>query len=372
MSKKTVRSMIVRCRTTPISAICGRLLLCAVLLFTGFGVSVHADANHLAAPEHIMFGSCLDETRPHPVLEVAVERAPQLFLFLGDNVYADSTRPQIIRRAYEQLGESPLFRRLSETSRIHAVWDDHDYGANDAGAGFPARRVSEQIFEEFWNVKGPAAERPGIYRELRYGDAQHRVQIILLDTRYFRSPLKRAPAPAPSKGPYAQSGEEGTLLGQAQWRWLEHILAQPARLRIIVSGIQVLAQHHGWESWANFPRERRRLLSLVAGSSGAAVFLSGDRHFAEISRISAPPEAGQAYFTDVTSSGINRSYPAAAPTPNAHRVNGHFLESNIGELQIYWDEGAAAAPRVRARIYDVSGRVRIEHMIELRSRASSE
>lgn len=304
----------------------------------------------------IMFGSCIDQNRAHPALGVAVERDPDAFVFLGDNVYADSTNPARIRRAYERLAGSELFRELRRSTEVYAAWDDHDYGANDAGADFPAAEASERIFEEFWNIDGPAASRPGIYRSVRL--AEGAIQLILLDTRRFRSPLTRARPRPEGKGPYAQS-EDGTILGAEQWQWLEGELRRPAELRIIASSIQVLASHHGWESWANFPQERERLLSLVAEADGPAIFISGDRHFAEISRVPAPG-SDQRYFYDVTSSGINRRYPEEVPTANANRVDGYYLDYNVGELAIFRDAGELG---IRIRIYDEDGGVRIEEDI---------
>ncbi len=202
-----------------------------------------------------------------------------------------------------------------------------------------------------------------IYRSARLADGA--IQLILLDTRSFRSPLTRARPRPEGKGPYAP-GDDGTILGAEQWEWLERTLERPAELRIIASSIQVLASHHGWESWANFPHEREQLLSLVAAADGPAVFISGDRHFAEISRTPAPPgrtAAGatdQRYFYDVTSSGINRRYPDEVPTANANRVGGYYLEYNVGALALFRDGGELS---IRARVYDEAGGVSLEEVI---------
>jgi hypothetical protein len=72
------------------------------------------------------------------------------------------------------------------------------------------------------------------------------------------------------KGPYGVDDGDGTLLSAVQWRWLEELPTRPAGLRIVASSIQVLASHHGYESWANFPHERERLLSLVSQARACA------------------------------------------------------------------------------------------------------
>lgn len=309
-----------------------------------------------------MFGSCLDETRAHTTLSVVVDRSPDLFVFLGDNVYADNPDPAVIRRSYETLGASRLFQALRSTTRVMATWDDHDYGRNDAGREFSAREESERIFEEFWDIPAAATARPGIYHVAEFGPADRRVQVIVLDTRFFRTPLPRArPRPA-GKGPYAVGTGDGSLLGAAQWEWLAGVLAHPAEVRVIASSIQVLASHHGWESWANYPRERERLLEMVAVAGVPTIFISGDRHFAEMSVERVASGTTAVTMLDVTSSGINRRYPEAVPTTNANRVDGYYLQYNVGELQIDWSTGGGI-PSVRARIYDTSGAVRLEHQV---------
>ena len=97
-------------------------------------------------------------------------------------------------------------------------------------------------------------QTPGIYDSLTLGPVGKRVQFILLDTRYFRTALMRAPVREKGKGPYApnQSKEAG-ILGETQWKWLEKTLGEPAEIRILASSIQVLSTTHGWETWGNFP-----------------------------------------------------------------------------------------------------------------------
>ncbi|MGM0675522.1 MAG: hypothetical protein ACQETQ_12580, partial [Spirochaetota bacterium] len=168
---------------------CPPVAAVVALLLIG-GAPLLAQSGDSAPDEVIMFGSCLYQNRAHPALGVALAREPDAFVFLGDNVYADSTNPVQIRGAYDRLERSELFGELRRTTDVYAVWDDHDYGANDAGASFPAREASERIFEEFWDVDGPAASRPGIYRSARLADGA--IQLILLDTRRFRSSLTRA------------------------------------------------------------------------------------------------------------------------------------------------------------------------------------
>jgi alkaline phosphatase D len=274
-------------------------------------------------------------------------------LLLGDNIYADTTSPDTMRRQYGVLGRGVAFGRLREESRVFAIWDDHDYGRNDAGREFPIREESESIFLEFWDAPAddPRRERPGIYADEFLDLAGMRVQLILLDTRYFRSRLPRAADPPPEKGPYGRTGEAGaTMLGSAQWQWLEDALGRSADLRIVASSIQVLAEHHGYESWSNFPSELDRLLSLVGGDDAPpTLFVSGDRHFSEISA----REVGGRRLIDLTASSVNIPYPEPEPTPNRYRIGSYYLKSNVMHLSLRREPEI----RLTAEVLDTNGSV---------------
>jgi alkaline phosphatase D len=330
-----------------------------------------------SAPERILFGSCLVASRPHPILDQAAVKAPDIFVFTGDNIYADTERMDVMARKYGELAASPKFRALLKTSPVVAVWDDHDYGRNDAGAEYPAKAGSRRLFLDFWRVPADSPRRAheGVYDAQVFGPPGKSVQVILLDTRYFRSPLKKGKGvPTPAHGPYVPNEDpSATVLGPDQWTWLAEQLGIPARLRIVVSSIQVLAERHGWESWENFPLEKKRLLDTVRESRpGGVVFLSGDRHMGEISRVevaragASPADVtgssssgGPGVFSlyDITSSGLNVRFPSNTPSANMYRVDGYYLKENFGMVEIDW---AKADPELRFVIFDELGRVRIE------------
>jgi alkaline phosphatase D len=186
---------------------------------------------------------------------------------------------------------------------------------------------------------------------MTFGPEGRRVQVILLDTRWFRSPLRRTDRRgAPGRERYLPDDDPAkTMLGDAQWAWLERQLRRPAELRLVVSSIQVLAEGHGWERWGNLPRERDRLLGLV-GATGASgvVFLSGDRHLGAIYR----EEQGLPYpIHDVTSSGLTKSYRSDEAGPN--RLGEPLGEVNFGTVEIDWEAG-----RVAIALRDAGGAAR--------------
>jgi alkaline phosphatase D len=150
-----------------------------------------------------------------------------------------------------------------------------------------------------------------------------------------------------------------TLLGEQQWRWLETQLRRPARIRIIASSIQVLPEFSGWEAWANFPFEKKRLLGLIEKNrADGVIFISGDRHFAEISVVR---RHGGYPLYEVTSSALNIRHPNGQTGDNPFRINGTYLRENFGDIRIRWYGAPSAALSVR----DVDGNVRIETRITL-------
>ncbi len=196
-----------------------------------------------------------------------------------------------------------------------------------------------------------------------FGSEGKRVQVILLDTRYFRSsPLARNLRALTSYGPYVGSPDPNTtILGEDQWRWLAEQLKVPAEIRLVVSSIQVVAEDHGWEKWMNFPHERERLFKLLRDTEALGVILlSGDRHLAELSMM----DAGVGYpIYDLTSSGLNQAARAWRPLEaNRHRVATMNWGDNFGVIAIDWDR---PDPRISLQILDVDGDIRIQQKINL-------
>ena len=156
-----------------------------------------------------------------------------------------------------------------------------------------------------------------------------RVQVIMLDVRWFRSPLRITDQRgAPGKERYLPDPDPAkTMLGAAQWAWLAEELRKPAELRLIVSSTQVLAEGHGWERWGNFPLERQKLFDTIreSGAKGV-VFVSGDRHIGALYR---ETPAGLYPLYEITSSGLNMVY-WAAKEPGPNRLGALYAAANFG------------------------------------------
>jgi alkaline phosphatase D len=325
----------------------------------------------------IAFGACAKSDKPQPIWDAVLASNPDLYIFLGDNVYLDTRDVGIMRRKYAELAAQPGFQRLKASGvPILAIWDDHDYGENDAGIDYPMKEESRRLFLDFFGepADSPRRTRDGIYTSYVFGPRGRQVQIILPDLRWNRTssliPLElngqrhsdwqrqQAQTGKPSPGPYMRNPAlEATQLGETQWRWLEEQLSVPADLRIFGSSLQVVADFPGWEAWVNFARDHQRLIDAIrARRANGLICLSGDTHYGEISRL----DDNVPYpLWDITSSGITEVEEFIPP--NALRHGRVVQEQNFGLLTINWQRGRA--PTVLAEVRDVNGAVKLEQLI---------
>lgn len=269
----------------------------------------------------IAFGSCAKQDKEQPVWDQIASYDPNMFLFIGDNVYADSDEPEIIEQAYADLQNIPPFSRFREHYPILAVWDDHDYGRNDAGMEFEIKEESQRIFQKFWDngdLEVGQEGREGVYHYVvkTYNDIK--VQFIMLDTRYHRSELAKE-----GDRYVSNTDPDATILGEEQWRWLERVIMVPADVRIVASSIQFLSDRHPYEKWSNFPVEKERMLKLIEEHKTNVIFVSGDRHHGEISRIMLPGLSSPLY--DFTSSGLTNT---EAPSKHRDELNPYRLDES--------------------------------------------
>ena len=340
----------------------GRFAMATLLLALTAAATHAREVDPAVTVGRIAAGSCIRQDKPQPVWRAVAEFAPDVLLMLGDNIYGDTEDMAVLREKYGTLAADPGFADLRRRVPVVAVWDDHDYGANDAGREYPQRRASQQVFLDFFGVAAdsPLRTREGIYRTLVVGPPGRRVQFICLDTRYHRSPLATIPRlqRVLGEGPYKPTDDPAaTVLGVEQWRWLAGVLAEPAEVRIVLSSIQVAATEHHWEQWGNFPAERARLFRTLRESGAAGVVVvSGDRHAAEISRVAPGPDTLAYPLYDLTASSFNQPKGSARDDePNVHRLGPRFLDPNFGTLEIEWD--APTGPTITLAIRDVNGAV---------------
>jgi alkaline phosphatase D len=163
------------------------------------------------------------------------------------------------------------------------------------------------------------------------------VQIILLDTRWFKSqPKVTDDRNAPGKERYVPDTDpEKTMLGAAQWQWLETQLKQAADVRLIVSGIQVVADGHGWESWGNFPHELEKMRQLVQKTQAKGlIFLSGDRHIGAVYKSKTNTNYP---LYELTSSGMTHAW-ASANEAGPNRLGQLVTQNHFALVDFNWPQ----------------------------------
>ena len=309
----------------------------------------------------LAFGSCARQDKPQPIWNTIGDSDPKMFLFIGDNIYADTYDPDVMQNKYQRLASIPEFKAFRTKVPILATWDDHDYGVNDAGSEYPLKVESQKIFLDFWQGPDLAEryKRKGVYHSVSKEVMGLKIQVIMLDTRYHRSSLLKD-----GNGYKPNTDPDATILGAEQWDWLKKEFLKPADIRIIASSIQFLSNLHPYEKWNNFPLEREKMFELIADTkANGVIFISGDRHAGEISIAHNPLIQYPIY--DMTSSGLtNSTRPGTRREANPFRLDGSLFHTqrNFGIVKLKEIQGEIFVDLI---LKDSKGNSLIEHSVNL-------
>ncbi|MFA6467714.1 MAG: alkaline phosphatase D family protein [Bacteroidota bacterium] len=293
----------------------------------------------------------------YKIFAAIASKQPDLFLWGGDNVYYRErdwdTRSGLIHRN-EYTRALPEMQPLLGAAHNYAIWDDHDYGPNDADRSYRLRETSLEIFKLFWaNQTYGTGETPGIFGRFIWND----VEFFLLDDRYHRSPNK------------SPNDSIKTMFGKAQLQWLKDALSNSAgnafvSFRVIMNGNQMLNTNGEYnESLTQFSNEYNELILYIKQNSiPGIIFLSGDRHFTEmISLRDSSFYPLYEYTSSALTSGMNTLKDSNGnPTGefyNPLRVEGTLVtdEHNFGMLKF---SGKQKDRAVALECYDAAGALR--------------
>jgi alkaline phosphatase D len=283
----------------------------------------------------VAFGSCayLNDrfSRPGPpyggdygIFDAIAARAPDLMLWLGDNVYfrePEWTSLEAMSARYRAYRAMPELRRLARATPQLAIWDDHDFGPNDSDGSFTMKGAALEVFKRYWaNPSYGLPGVPGVFGLATLGD----VDFFLLDNRFYRYPNRYPPVP------------EKSMFGAAQLEWLRQALVSSrATFKVIVAGGQFWNRRNRYESFGNYPAEQRALAEwLTERKLEGVLFLSGDRHFSELLRVERPGTYPLYEFTSSPlTAGAFRDLPADE-RENPEAVPGTILtERSFGMLR---------------------------------------
>lgn len=250
--------------------------------------------------------------KPFTVMSAVRAQRPDFFLYLGDTIYADRNGtarelPEFWAK-YRTNREDPWLQGCLCDTSLYVSWDDHEV-ADDYLPGNRLASVGRRAFLDYWPIRRFSTEPERIYRSFRWGQA---LELFVLDVRQYRD-LNR-----------------GTMLGKAQKEWLlSGISNSTSTFKFVATTVPMAGG--GSDRWDGFPKEREEILRYINNRKlRGVVFLSGDMHYAAITKI---PRSGG--LKDITAG------PLAAPlnrvTDGTARRYEYYLAENFNFAKITVD-----------------------------------
>jgi alkaline phosphatase D len=319
-----------------------------------------------APPITIAFGSCFYLADPvygdptfgggaYTVFDAIAGKRPDLMVWMGDNVYFERVdeldADSMAARYRRQRGFPPLQNLLTATSHV-AIWDDHDYGPNDADMSYGLKGQSLALFERYWaNPSYGLPGTPGVFGRVRVGD----IDVFLLDGRWYRSANRM------------QDGADKTMFGAGQLAWLRNALVYSnAAVKIVVNGSQLWnrATGNNIEGWSRYAREQSAFAQwLAAQRIEGVLFVSGDRHWGELLRIERP---GAYPLYELTTSPLAaRAFePGAVERSNPDVVpDTIFTRRQFGLIRV---TGPGNDRHIALELYDETGNLVWRHEVAVK------
>lgn len=287
-------------------------VLSLMLPLLSFAQSNFEKLQNLKEIKRLAFGSCNDQKDDQPLWEDLIRQKPDLWLWGGDNVYADWMAGRNILNAYQFQNKHPRYHLFKRLTPILGIWDDHDYAYNNATGYFEHKKESQQMALDFFEVpeNSPLRTQEGLYSSHDFG----KVKIILLDNRYFKN-----------------LDPEYPMLGKVQWDWLERELAtSSAKVHFIMSGLSIFSPLIPYtEEWAETNELSRMKELLKRLQPKGVVFLSGDKHFSSIFQ-----RHGQLEFmsSGMTHQADRRTWPYLS-----RKFSKTYFGLSYGQIDISWD-----------------------------------
>ena len=350
----------------------------------------------------IALGSSADAELPQPIWKVIDAQSPDLFIFSGNTVFAAKKYQKPLVQQFKKLNSFPEFRNFREKTPFLVTWDNLDFGVNDGGSDNLDKDAFRTEFMRYWSYLNTAVPRgqKALYHSKIFGPKKQKVQFIVLDTRWDRSPLKKnledpanqpvelkpavtevvtpvivtgvipapatpstSPAPTPEVNstasinpavpvvmteetksteiihpkPYlADEDKSKHFLSEDQWAWLESELKRPSELKFLVSSIQVIANDHQFEKWGNFPLERERLFRLLVKTKTKNLIILSGDRHLGAIAKIEVKKLGPVY--EMTSSGLNKDSQPGNILTDMTYFNDAFNKINFGIVKIDWDK----------------------------------
>ncbi|MAZ37930.1 MAG: phosphodiesterase [Crocinitomicaceae bacterium] len=282
----------------------------------------------------------------YQILQNMAKQDAQLMLWLGDNTYYrevdwDSKTGIYYRNTHTR--SLPELQPLLSKMQHYSIWDDHDFGSNDAVGSFYNKKLTLEAFKDFWaNPNYDISGGTGISGQFSYND----IDVFMLDNRWNRTPI--------------YDSAKGKILGKKQLNWLMSSLKNShASFKLVMVGGQFLNPNKVYENMANYPEERQKLIDFIKDEQIMnVVFLTGDRHHSEVSEM----ELSETHsIFDITASPITSKAHKKVKEENKFRIKGSLIkERNYAKLSF---SGKLKKRVLKIEFFDSENKPLFEHTI---------
>src|SRR5438105_8105339 len=288
----------------------------------------------------------------YEIFDAIAAKKPDVMVWMGDNLYfqpQDELDPASMASRYRRQRTLPALQTLLTATSHVAIWDDHDYGPNDADLSYTMKGDALTLFRRYWaNPSYGLPETPGVFGRARFGD----IDIFLLDDRYHRSANKLLDGPGK------------TMFGAKQLEWLKNALVySSAPIKLVVNGSQMWNRVNRFEGWNNYSAEQRAVADwLLAQRVDGLIFLSGDRHFTELLKIERV--GGYPLFEFTSSPLTSGTFDPPGEKDNPDTVQGTYVvKRQFGMIRV---TGPGNDRTVALESYDQKGELQWRHEIRAR------
>ncbi len=273
------------------------------------------------------------------IFETMAKENAAFMIWLGDNWYtreADYASEWGLWYRASHDRKLPVLQPFLKAMPHYAIWDDHDYGPDDADKTYYLKDKSRSVFMNYWANPSYGQSNEGIYSKVSYADCD----FFLMDDRWYRSADDMEPfingKPNPDK----------RMWGPTQMEWLKNSLIwSKANFKFIVTGSQTLNTISPVDCLQHYPVEFNELINFLADQKiNGILFLTGDRHHSEVIRYDRKDNYP---LYDITSSPLTSGVAKVSGNGNKEKENAARISGSLVEAQNYTRVSISGKPKER-------------------------
>ena len=284
------------------------------------------------------------------IFEKIYDQKPNFMVWGGDNIYLREADWNTKTGVYHRYSE---FRKVKELQPLwanvhhYAIWDDHDYGNNDADRSFWMKNTTLQAFKDFWGNPNYIFENEAITGTFMWEDCQ----FFLMDDRWF-------------KAPNDIFDENKDYYGEKQLNWLiDALKSSSAPFKFVVTGGQIINEAKVFENMATYPGERKKLLDKIAEQKiSGVIFISGDRHHTNLQKLDRDNNYS---LYDFTISPMTSS--AGKPVEEEYKFKMIIEGTEVNNLQTFGImeiSGKRTDRELKINVFDAQGNKKWDYIIK--------